>query len=308
MKFFEHQDRARQNTQRLVVIYILSIVSIIFTVYGAALLTSGFLGTKSASRSYYSSSQTSIGYRSYRLSSRRGRFTFRSMPTISTAVPTRSNLTPNAATFSWWQPQLFWLSVTSTALVIGGGSWYKLMLLKQGGTTIAQQLGGRILLPETAVLPEEKQLLNVVEEMAIAANIPVPFVYILGGEQSINAFAAGYTPNDAVIGVTRGCLEQLTRDELQGVIGHEFSHILNGDMRLNIKLVAALHGILMVYVSGRIFLRASSYSDRYRSFNLVFGLLLISIGLLGHFWGRILQSAISRQREFLADASATQFT
>jgi Zn-dependent protease with chaperone function len=215
--------------------------------------------------------------------------------------------TENPRGFSLWQAELFWLSVTSAILVIGGGSCFKLMRLKQGGGKIAQQLGGRLLLPETAVIPEEQQLLNVVEEMAIAANMKVPCVYVLDAEPGINAFAAGYTTQDAVVGVTRGCLEQLNRDELQGVIGHEFSHILNGDMRLNIRLIAMLHGILMVYLTGRIVLDWGC--DR-RGWNrtTALGLLLMAIGILGYLWGRIIQSAVSRQREFLADASATQFT
>jgi Zn-dependent protease with chaperone function len=319
MKFFEHQDRARQNTQRLVGLYVLSVISIILTIYGAVLVTSSLAGFKSYRyRTYRQSPPIAIaptesqpngsvvdpatGIRYYPPSPGSRRYYSSSRSQI--APP---NLAPDRYASSWWHPELFWLSVTSAVLVIGGGSWLKLISLKQGGSAIAQQLGGRLLLPETAIIPEEQQLLNVVEEMAIASSMKVPYVYVLDAEPGINAFAAGYTPEDAAIGVTRGCLEQLNRDELQGVIGHEFSHILNGDMRLNIRLIAMLHGILMVYVAGRIVLDWGS-SRRGLSRSAMLGLLLMAIGSLGYLWGRIIQSAVSRQREFLADASATQFT
>ncbi|HEY9690061.1 MAG TPA: M48 family metallopeptidase, partial [Coleofasciculaceae cyanobacterium] len=155
--------------------------------------------------------------------------------------------------------------------------------------------------------PDEKKLFNIVDEMAIASGISVPAIYVLDREQSINAFAAGYTTNDAVIGVTRGCIQQLSRDELQGVIAHEFSHILNGDMRLNLRLIGILHGILVLYYSGRVILRVqSNSSEKNPAAALGFG--LIGIGLFGFFCGNLIKSAVSRQREFLADASAVQFT
>jgi Zn-dependent protease with chaperone function len=222
----------------------------------------------------------------------------------------RSNVTvysPKTRDLSLWQPDLFLLSVGACVLVIGGGSWFKLNSLKQGGGAIAQRLGGRLLVPGMCFIPQEQQLLNVVEEMAIAAGVSMPQVYILDSENGINAFAAGYTTEDAAIGITNGCLEQLNRDELQGVIAHEFSHILNGDMRLNIKLIAALHGILMVYTTGRVFL---SWRSNRRGVDAwaILALLLMAIGSIGYVWARIIQSAVSRQREYLADASATQFT
>ena len=309
MKFFEHQDRARQNTQRLVVLYLLSVISIIFTIYGAVLVTSSLAGFKSYR---YKTSDRSSPTAIAPIESQTDRSVVDPATGRRYYSPLRteiapSNLAENRHASSWWHPELFWLSVTSAVLVIGGGSWLKLMRLKQGGGAIAQQLGGRLLLPEIAVMPEEQQLLNVVEEMAIASSIKIPYVYVLDAEPGINAFAAGYTPEDAAIGVTRGCLEQLNRDELQGVIGHEFSHILNGDMRLNIRLIAMLYGILMVYLTGRIVLDWGS-SRRGLSRTAMLGLLLMAIGSLGYLWGRIIQSAVSRQREFLADASATQFT
>ncbi|MFW5923867.1 MAG: M48 family metallopeptidase [Planctomycetota bacterium] len=167
---------------------------------------------------------------------------------------------------------------------------------------------------------DERQLLNVVEEMAIASGVPVPPVYVIE-DKAINAFAAGFTPSDAVIGVTRRCVDELDRDELQGVIAHEFSHILYGDMRLNLRLIGVLFGILLVSVTGRLILHASFYGRGRRSRSrgrisagrgqlaiLLLGVSLLIIGSIGVFFGRLIKSAISRQREFLADAAAVQFT
>src|SRR5262249_17608776 len=173
--------------------------------------------------------------------------------------------------------------------------------------------------PETTD-PDERKILNVVEEMAIASGTPVPPVYLLEREDGINAFAAGFTPGDAVIGVTRGCIRQLTRDELQGVIAHEFSHILNGDMRLDIRLIGVLYGILLISMTGWIIFRSTSDTYRYqyadrrdderRGVNLwpLLGLGLYILGYVGVFFGNLIKAAVSRQREFLADASAVQFT
>ena len=163
----------------------------------------------------------------------------------------------------------------------------------------------------------ERKVLNVVEEMALASGLPVPPVFMMDREQGINAFAAGYQPEDAVIGVTRGCVEQLSRDELQGVIAHEFSHILNGDMRLNIRLIGIVHGILLVGLIGYYTLRIAAASGGRRSSNnkgggglafLGLGLGLMAIGFIGTLIGNLIKAAVSRQREFLADASAVQFT
>ncbi|MBD2461084.1 M48 family metallopeptidase [Oscillatoria sp. FACHB-1407] len=257
MSFFEHQDRARRNTQQLVGLFILSLICVVLCIYGAALIAFGVTGS-------------------------------------SVTV---------------WQPELFFWTAVLTTGVVGLGSWYKAGLLKAGGKVIAKDLGGKLLVPEMAN-PAEQQLLNVVEEMAIAANMPVPPVYVLDQEYGINAFAAGHTPKDAVIGITRGAIEELTRDELQGVIGHEFSHILNGDMRLNLKLVGLLHGLLLIYILGRILFRWNRLGSRNeKGFNFAwFGLALIVIGSIGMLCGRIIKAAVSRQREFLADASAVQFT
>jgi len=205
-----------------------------------------------------------------------------------------------------WDPSLFTLVAVGTIGAIGLGSLYKLVELRAGGSAIARDVGGR-LIDRATTDPDEKKLFNIVDEMAIASGISVPEIYVLDREQSINAFAAGYTTNDAVIGVTRGCIQQLSRDELQGVIAHEFSHILNGDMRLNLRLIGILHGILVLYYSGRVLLRTqSNSSDKNPTGALGFG--LIGIGLFGFFCGNLIKSAVSRQREFLADASAVQFT
>ncbi|MGP8019672.1 MAG: M48 family metallopeptidase, partial [Limisphaerales bacterium] len=152
--------------------------------------------------------------------------------------------------------------------------------------------------------------LNVVEEMAIASGIPMPQVYVMDGENGINAFAAGHKPSDATVTVTRGCMKILSRDELQGVIGHEFSHILNGDMRLNLRLMGIIFGILCIAVIGRVLLQTARGGGRGRGQNPLplLGLLLLVVGYIGVFFGRLIQAAVSRQREFLADASSVQFT
>ncbi len=161
--------------------------------------------------------------------------------------------------FQWWQPDMY-LWVTAAALsVIVIGSVYKVLALSKGGEVIARWLGGR-LLDSNTTNPQERRLLNVVEEMAIASGTPVPSVYLLEDENSINAFAAGYSPADAVIGVTQGTLQILSRDELQGVIAHEFSHILNGDMRLNLRLIGVLNGILVIAMIGYVILRTTRVS------------------------------------------------
>lgn len=192
--------------------------------------------------------------------------------------------------------------------------WRTLQLSAGGGEKIAELAGGRKVLPN-AQDRLERRLINVVEEMAIAAGIRVPAVYVLDNESSINAFAAGYSPNQATVAVTRGCLERLNRDELQGVIAHEFSHILNGDMRLNIRLIGLLFGIVAIATIGSVIrdvaLRAGDSDSRSAAIRIsafAFGLMLWIIGSIGILFGRLIKAAVSRQREFLADASAVQFT
>jgi len=212
--------------------------------------------------------------------------------------------------FAFWNPQLF-LGVTVGVLaVILIGSTYKTMALAQGGSVVSEMMGGRLVKPNTTD-PDERKLLNVVEEMAIASGVPVPQVYVMDEEDGINAFAAGHKPGDATVTVTRGCMKLLSRDELQGVIGHEFSHILNGDMRLNLRLMGIIFGILCLAIIGRILLQTSrGGGGRGRGQNPLplLGLALLIIGYIGVFFGRLIQAAVSRQREFLADASSVQFT
>ena len=183
------------------------------------------------------------------------------------------------------------------------GSGFKTLELAQGGSAVATALGGRPVSPTTAD-PNERKLLNVVEEMAIAAGVPVPQVYLLPEERGINAFAAGHSTSDAAVTVTGGAIKLLTRDELQGVIGHEFSHILNADMRLNLRLIGIIFGIICLTVIGRILLRTRGRRNPLP----LLGLALLLIGWIGVLFGRLIQAAVNRQREFLADASSVQFT
>lgn len=196
-----------------------------------------------------------------------------------------------------------------TLLIIACGSLFRAFQLKDGGASIALMAGGRHISFDTAD-PLEKKLLNVTEEMAIASGTRVPQLYLLENEQSINAFVAGLSPNTAILAVTRGALEQLSREELQGVIGHEFSHLLNGDTRINVKLISILAGILFIGQIGEYLARSSSRASRSKegNYGAILGLGLMAIGYIGLFFGRLIKAAISRQREFLADASSVQFT
>ncbi len=214
----------------------------------------------------------------------------------------------------WWQPALLGKTAFVVGSVIIAGTLIKLGELSSGGgDKLAQWLGGRRIMPDTAEA-RERQLLHITEEMAIAAGIPVPPVYVLDHEPAINAFAAGGTIPEAVIGVTRGALEALDRDELQGVVAHEFSHIVHGDMRLNMHLLGVLHGLFMLTTLGRVLWRSSAHLRRSRDgarvvpLAIAAGLVLTVAGSLGVVFGQIIRAAISRQREYLADAAAVQFT
>lgn len=210
-----------------------------------------------------------------------------------------------------WDPILFMWVTFGISAIVGLCSGFKILQLRGGGKVIAEELGGRLLSP-SSVDPVERKILNIVEEMAIASGVPTPAVYMMDREPGINAFAAGYTIQNAVIAVTRGCVEQLSRDELQGVIAHEFSHILNGDMRINIHLMGVLFGILIIGMMGYYAFRMTPYrtskEDRTGIFIIIIGLGLVVIGSIGTFFGNLIKAAVSRQREFLADASAVQFT
>jgi Zn-dependent protease with chaperone function len=196
----------------------------------------------------------------------------------------------------------------ATLAIIGLGSLYRIASLRGGGEAVALQLGGVPVAEDTGDF-NLRRLRNVVEEVAIASGVPVPKVYVLEHEASINAFAAGYSPSDAVVAVTRGALDRLNRDELQGVIAHEFSHILNGDMRLNVRLIGLLFGILMLAVIGR---RILQHGGRVRGRGaagiLIAAVAAMVVGYVGLFFARLIKAGVSRQRERLADASAVQFT
>ncbi|WP_165856705.1 M48 family metallopeptidase [Marinobacter sp. JSM 1782161] len=205
---------------------------------------------------------------------------------------------------------------TSIAVVavVGFGSLFRWIDLAGGGDRVARMVGARQLDPSSQD-PDERRLRNVVEEMAIASGVPVPDLYVMDNETAINAFVAGYSASEAVMVVTHGTLTQLSRDELQGVVAHEFSHILNSDMRINVRLIALLAGILMIGQIGQFLLGSagrrsytSSRDDKGRGAMIAIGLALILVGYIGLFFGRLIQSAISRQREMLADASSVQFT
>jgi len=197
--------------------------------------------------------------------------------------------------------------------VVLTGSLYKTLSLSSGGNAVAEELDAQ-LIPQNTDDLKLRKVLNVVEEMAIASGTPVPPVYLLANEPGINAFAAGFTPRDAIIGITRGAVDHLTRDQLQGVIAHEFSHIFNGDMKLNIRLMGVLSGIEIIGMAGYYLMRSmnssvsnrSSKKDGAQLFVLALGLMVI--GFAGAFFAGLIKAAVSRQREFLADASAVQYT
>ena len=217
-----------------------------------------------------------------------------------------------------FDPILFAIVAAANVLVIGGASLFKIFELRSGGHHVASMMGGTRV-PASATGLAERKLLNVVEEMALASGISVPPVYIMENEPGINAFAAGYSPADAVIGVNRGTIEQLNRDELQGVIAHEFSHIINGDMRMNIRLIGVLFGIQMLAMIGYFLLRTLGTGHRRRSSNskneggvlaaiMAVAVAFLVFGSIGQFFARMIKASISREREYLADASAVQFT
>lgn len=277
MNFYQAQDSARKRTRWLVLYFILAVVGITVTLY---LASSGIMRLLEA----WMTSKTV------------------------------SQLTP------WWDTSRFTAISIATLGVISIGSFFKAFQLNDGGQVVAKDLGGRPLDSQTTDF-REKRLLNVVEEMAIASGIPAPQIWIMDDENSINAFAAGTQPSNAVIGVTRGTLHQLNRAELQGVIAHEFSHILNGDMRMNMRLIGWLFGIMMISILGQSIINSLRYirisgsrsRENHGSGGIIIAIILagfamLIIGSIGVFFARMIQAAISRQREFLADASAVEFT
>ncbi|AOS43452.1 hypothetical protein Verru16b_00497 [Lacunisphaera limnophila] len=288
MDFFEAQDRARRRSKRLVLLFALALLGTIFASYAAALGVINLSGRAQAAQREYQRNGPAARW-----------------PTGGFPHP-------------WWDLRLFLAVAGGTLGVVGVASLYKWSQMRHGGAAVAEMVGGRAVAPTSTDL-RERRLLNVVEEMAIASGIPMPAVYILDDEPGLNAFAAGLTTADAAVAVTRGTLDKLTRDELQGVIAHEFSHILNGDMRLNVRITAIIFGILVIGLLGRGIL-SGLFRGRVRTGGgdknkggglallLAVGLALLIIGYIGYFFGRLIQAAVSRQREFLADASAVQFT
>jgi Zn-dependent protease with chaperone function len=271
LNFFEAQDKARRSTFWLVLLFALAVIALI-------LLTNLFL-----------------------------LIVYRYLQTSEIVVSPET-------LYQIYPAETFVAVGIGVVLLILGGSLYKTLSLAGGGPTVAEMLGGHLVSQGTSD-PMHRRLLNVVEEMALAAGMPIPQVYVLA-DSSINAFAAGRTPADAVIGITDGALRRLRRDELQAVIAHEFSHIANGDMRLNIRLIAILHGILLIGLIGYFLLRSLRHTGRSRSRKGGGGLLAIAmlgaglmvIGYAGSFCGQWIKAIVSRQREYLADSSAVQFT
>jgi len=275
MNFFQAQERARVTSRWLVVWFSLALIGVVASLYAVAVIAKSWL----AGGNY-------------------------------------SDYGAQAAT-DWLDPEL----AVAIGPMAGGliilGSLYKLSQLSGGGSVVARDLGGRAVDPSTTDLLE-RRLLNVIEEMAIASGVPAPEAWILDGEDGINAFAAGTDPTNAVVGITRGCLERLSRDELQGVVAHEFSHILNGDMKLNMRLTGWIFGLVMIAMLGRMLFQALRFvrvsnNDNSKGGGVVLlivvaGVAVWLIGSVGSLFARLIQAAVSRQREFLADASAVQFT
>src|SRR5262245_13975953 len=267
--FFENQHLARRNTKVLVLMYLLAVIAVIMAVDLVLAATYGFNFVDAP-------------------------------PGKALTLAGRFKAVPKAI-YLW--------GALGTALVIFVVSGWNVMQLASGGKAVAEMCGARRVSPDTRD-PLERRLVNVVEEMSIASGVRVPAVYVMDDERGINAFAAGYEVSDSVVAVTRGTLEALNRDELQGVVGHEFSHILNGDMRLNIRMIGVLAGIVFVGSVGDFLMRSQREVRDSRASIPIFaaGLALLIIGYVGLFFARLIKAAVSRQREFLADASSVQFT
>ncbi len=269
MNFFESQERAHKHTTLLIVLFGAAVVALIIMANLLALVVFGFVNSQQLR-----DGQTFVAQMDWKM-----------FATVGAGV----------------------------SMVVLVGSLYKMMVLSAGGKVVAESLGGQ-LIPRNTEEPNQRRLLNVVDEMAIASGTPAPPVYLLADEPGINAFAAGLSPRDAVIGITQGAIEQLSRDQLQGVIAHEFSHIFNGDMRLNIRLMGALNGILVLGILGYYLMYSTSFAGRRRGNDnsgvaiMALAVGLMVIGFAGTFFGGLIKAAVSRQREYLADASAVQFT
>lgn len=209
-----------------------------------------------------------------------------------------------------YQPPIPYLGLLFLALTFGVAAFNYLMYRTQGGGYVAESIGARQVYANSGN-PREFQLMNIVQELALATSLPMPAVYIIPS-QEINAFAAGLTKKDAAIAVSEGALMRLNRDELQGVIAHEFGHVYNGDMVISLRLAAMVMGFFFVLYLGLRVIQITSYrrSDDEKGGNaaLIAAIILIFAGALSWFVGSILKASVSRQREYLADASAVQFT
>jgi len=312
MDFFEAQDKARQSTRWLVVTYILVVLLIVVFVTLAAIACAVYF-----------------------------------VPFVQSLSENRPAFVIDTARYTAVPNEVFLGGALLITAIVFFASLYRSVTLRKGGGEVAVGIGGTLLAVDVSD-PLTVRLRNVVEEMAIASGVPVPDIYVLEKEGGINAFAAGFSPGDASVVVTRGALELLERDELQGVIAHEFSHILNGDMRLNIRLMGLLFGITAIHTTGRSIIMSGYYMGKGSglavlgyssatdnvvlrrskvvgwigafmvfitiiilaiSFSIViFGAVIALLGLLGIISSRAIKSAVSRQREYLADASAIQFT
>ena len=274
MDFFAQQDIARRNTRVLVLLFLLAVLLLILLANAAV---AGFLFFSQDYNIYSGAREGIAGFLSF---------------------------------FSWARFGSIGMAVTATVALVVLIKWIQ---LSTGGKAVAESMGGTRIVPQTRD-QAERRCLNVVEELALAANMPVPPVYVMNGERGINAFAAGITPADAIVAVTRGTINHLKRHELQGVIAHEFSHILNGDMRLNIRLAALLKGITFIGDVGHYLLRSGHRvrtGGNGRSGGAVLPVLAVALWILGWLGGLaagFIKAAISRQKEYLADASAVQYT
>lgn len=268
MDFFEAQESARRNTSKLMILFVLAVL-VILALTDLVLYYS--LGLERALHSLESDNSSGAS--------------------------------------NWGILHFLWINLAVVLLILAGTA-YKIFALSGGGDAVAQMLDGQPVFKDDPD-PGRRQLLNIVEEMAIASGVPVPQVYVLP-EQGINAFAAGFDQSDTIIGVTAGAIQYLNRDQLQGVVAHEFSHILSGDMRLNVRLAGVLHGIMLLGLIGRRLchpVERNDYGRRKDSLSLSsVGIGLIAVGYVGYFCGRLIKAAICRQREYLADAAAVQFT
>ena len=274
MDFFRQQDTARGNTAWLIILFMLGVVCMIALVHGTVAVCYAYLQEE-----YYHEVYLATGR-------------YVEVDLVAVLLDRQLALYTSGATVG----------------LILLGSLFKIIQLASGGKAVAEAMGAMPVKPNSRD-PHERRLINVVEEMALAAGTPVPAIYIMHEEQGINAFAAGYSASDAVVAVTYGTMTRLTRDELQGVVAHEFSHIVNGDMRINIHLMGLLHGILLVALLGEVLMRSGArISGRSRLVLFVGGWMLLTIGYLGLFFGRLIKAAVSREREYLADAAAVQFT